>query len=70
MVTSAPAKLHVPAHPARFVTAASLFDGDDAAINVMRRLLQSPGAEVGYSGTTAGSTPWCGPRSRRTSRAS
>jgi methylmalonyl-CoA mutase cobalamin-binding domain/chain len=34
----------------RFVTAASLFDGHDAAINVMRRLLQSQGAEVVHLG--------------------
>jgi methylmalonyl-CoA mutase len=34
------------ATPLRFVTAASLFDGHDAAINVMRRILQSAGAEV------------------------
>jgi len=32
--------------PLRFVTAASLFDGHDAAINVMRRILQAQGAEV------------------------
>ncbi|MBS1879854.1 MAG: hypothetical protein JST31_10090, partial [Actinobacteria bacterium] len=32
--------------PLRFVTAASLFDGHDAAINVMRRLIQDAGAEV------------------------
>ncbi len=32
--------------PLRFVTAASLFDGHDAAINIMRRILQSQGAEV------------------------
>ncbi|MFG1605273.1 fused isobutyryl-CoA mutase/GTPase IcmF [Actinoplanes sp. NPDC049265] len=42
--------LHVPHHPVRFVTAASLFDGHDAAINVMRRLLQSQGAEVVHLG--------------------
>ena len=42
--------LHVPAHPVRFVTAASLFDGHDAAINVMRRLLQAQGAEVVHLG--------------------
>ena len=30
----------------RFVTAASLFDGHDAAINIMRRILQANGAEV------------------------
>ncbi|NEK56281.1 methylmalonyl-CoA mutase [Geodermatophilus sabuli] len=45
-----PADLHVPAHPVRFVTAASLFDGHDAAINVMRRLLQAQGAEVVHLG--------------------
>jgi isobutyryl-CoA mutase len=42
--------LHVPVHPVRFVTAASLFDGHDAAINVMRRLLQAQGAEVVHLG--------------------
>ncbi|MBL6804898.1 MAG: hypothetical protein ISQ56_06180, partial [Pseudomonadales bacterium] len=30
-------------HPLRFVTAASLFDGHDAAINIMRRILQASG---------------------------
>ncbi len=42
--------LHRPVHPVRFVTAASLFDGHDAAINIMRRLLQSQGAEVVHLG--------------------
>ncbi|SFK75217.1 methylmalonyl-CoA mutase family protein [Rhodanobacter glycinis] len=53
---SSPAK-HVPAsthqretHPLRFVTAASLFDGHDAAINIMRRIIQSQGAEVIHLG--------------------
>ncbi|MEM1261897.1 MAG: fused isobutyryl-CoA mutase/GTPase IcmF [Pseudomonadota bacterium] len=32
--------------PLRFVTAASLFDGHDASINIMRRILQSSGVEV------------------------
>src|SRR5690606_34938681 len=36
--------------PLRFVTAASLFDGHDAAINIMRRLIQSQGAEVVHLG--------------------
>src|SRR6202012_4990504 len=36
--------------PLRFVTAASLFDGPDAAINVMRRLIQDSGAEVVHLG--------------------
>ena len=34
----------------RIVTAASLFDGHDAAINIMRRILQSSGAEVIHLG--------------------
>ena len=43
-------QLHVPRHPVRFVTAASLFDGHDAAINLVRRLLVSQGAEVVHLG--------------------
>ena len=39
-----------PKHKVRFVTAASLFDGHDAAINIMRRILQSMGAEVVHLG--------------------
>jgi methylmalonyl-CoA mutase len=39
-----------PVHKVRFVTAASLFDGHDAAINIMRRILQSMGAEVIHLG--------------------
>ncbi|MGK0272405.1 MAG: methylmalonyl-CoA mutase [Cocleimonas sp.] len=39
-----------PATKVRFVTAASLFDGHDAAINIMRRILQSTGAEVIHLG--------------------
>lgn len=42
--------LHVPVNPVRFVTAAALFDGHDAAINIMRRILQSQGAEVVHLG--------------------
>ncbi|MET0656850.1 MAG: methylmalonyl-CoA mutase family protein [Steroidobacteraceae bacterium] len=38
------------AHPLRFVSAASLFDGHDAAIHMIRRLLQSHGAEVVHLG--------------------
>lgn len=37
-------------HKLRFVTAASLFDGHDAAINIMRRILQQEGAEVVHLG--------------------
>ena len=39
-----------PTHKVRFVTAASLFDGHDAAINIMRRILQSMGAEIIHLG--------------------
>src|SRR5512138_576580 len=39
-----------PGRPLRFVSAASLFDGHDAAINMIRRLLQSGGAEVIHLG--------------------
>ncbi len=39
-----------PKHHVRIVTAASLFDGHDAAINVMRRIMQSSGAEVIHLG--------------------
>src|ERR1700685_2026908 len=45
-----PSDLHVPAPPVRFVTAAALFDGHDAAINIMRRILQAQGAEVIHLG--------------------
>src|SRR5512137_1519107 len=37
-------------HKVRFVTATSLFDGHDATINVIRRILQSSGAEVIHLG--------------------
>src|SRR5213075_1989455 len=37
-------------HKIRFVTAASLFDGHDASINIMRRIMQSSGAEVIHLG--------------------
>src|SRR6476646_11829821 len=39
-----------PKHKIRIVTAASLFDGHDAAINIMRRILQSKGAEIIHLG--------------------
>ena len=41
---------HKPTHKVRFVTAASLFDGHDASINIMRRILQSSGVEVIHLG--------------------
>src|SRR6187431_1896734 len=37
-------------HKIRFVTATSLFDGHDASINIMRRILQASGAEVIHLG--------------------
>ncbi|NVD96976.1 fused isobutyryl-CoA mutase/GTPase IcmF [Massilia sp. BJB1822] len=39
-----------PVNKVRFVTAASLFDGHDASINIMRRILQSNGVEVVHLG--------------------
>ena len=39
-----------PRHKVRFVTATSLFDGHDASINIMRRILQSTGVEVIHLG--------------------
>ncbi len=43
-------KIYKPKNHVRIVTAASLFDGHDAAINVMRRIIQSSGAEVIHLG--------------------
>jgi methylmalonyl-CoA mutase len=43
-------ELHVPVHPVRIVSASSLFDGHDASINIMRRIMQSQGAEVIHLG--------------------
>ncbi|MBK8202904.1 MAG: cobalamin-dependent protein [Bdellovibrionales bacterium] len=37
-------------NPVRFITAASLFDGHDASINIIRRILQDQGAEVIHLG--------------------
>ena len=56
MAEPAVAKLRTVARPdaatarIRFVTAASLFDGHDAAINIMRRLIQAQGVEVIHLG--------------------
>ena len=41
---------YVAKHKLRIVTAASLFDGHDAAINIMRRIIQASGAEVIHLG--------------------
>ncbi|MBT8186314.1 MAG: cobalamin-dependent protein, partial [Croceitalea sp.] len=43
-------KAYQPKHKIRIVTAASLFDGHDAAINIMRRIIQSTGVEVIHLG--------------------
>jgi methylmalonyl-CoA mutase len=50
MSVDASAEAFRPKNPIRIVTAASLFDGHDAAINIMRRLLQKSGAEVIHLG--------------------
>lgn len=47
MIQATPYK---PKHKVRIVTAASLFDGHDAAINIMRRIIQSTGVEVIHLG--------------------
>lgn len=47
-------KPYTPKHQIRIVTAASLFDGHDAAINVMRRIIQSTGVEVIHLGHDRG----------------
>ncbi|MGB3774803.1 MAG: cobalamin B12-binding domain-containing protein, partial [Leeuwenhoekiella sp.] len=44
------AKPYKPKNKVRIVTAASLFDGHDAAINIMRRIIQSTGVEVIHLG--------------------
>lgn len=44
------AQPYIPVHKVRIVTAASLFDGHDAAINIMRRIIQSTGVEVIHLG--------------------
>jgi methylmalonyl-CoA mutase len=42
--------VYKPVNKVRFVTAASLFDGHDASINIMRRILQASGCEVIHLG--------------------
>ncbi len=49
-MTNQPTPPYQPIHKIRIVTAGSLFDGHDAAINLMRRLMQSAGAEVIHLG--------------------
>jgi methylmalonyl-CoA mutase len=52
----------------RFVTAASLFDGHDAAINIMRRLIQAKARKWCTWATTARSKTWCAPPAGRRRR--
>jgi len=47
---SVEAEVYKPANHIRVVTATSLFDGHDAAINIMRRILQDTGVEVIHMG--------------------
>src|ERR1700739_2355680 len=46
----AKATVYRPQHRGRFLTATSLCDGHDASVNIMRRILQSSGAEVIHLG--------------------
>ena len=50
MLGSAELQRYIPKNRIRFVTATALFDGHDASINIMRRLLQGRGAEVIHLG--------------------
>ncbi len=52
--TSRPSLVYKPVNKVRFVTAASLFDGHDASINIMRRILQASGCEVVHLGHNRG----------------
>ena len=50
MTAEGEVEVYQPANPVRVVTATSLFDGHDAAINIMRRILQATGVEVIHLG--------------------
>ena len=50
MEPNQPITAYQPKHHVRIVTAASLFDGHDAAINIMRRIMQRSGAEIIHLG--------------------
>ncbi|MEA3428635.1 MAG: ArgK protein, partial [Thermodesulfobacteriota bacterium] len=43
-------KIYKPKHNIRMITATSLFDGHDASINIIRRILQNTGVEVIHLG--------------------
>ena len=49
-VSIAAKPVYQPTNKVRFVTATSLFDGHDASVNIMRRVLQASGAEVIHLG--------------------
>ena len=49
-VSIAAKPVYQPVHKVRFVTATALFDGHDASVNIMRRVLQASGAEVIHLG--------------------
>jgi len=49
-MAQAKVEIYQPRNHVRLVTAASLFDGHDAAINIMRRIFQASGAEVIHLG--------------------
>ena len=49
-MTASQISIYTPKNKIRIVTAASLFDGHDAAINIMRRIIQASGAEVIHLG--------------------
>jgi methylmalonyl-CoA mutase len=49
-LVNAPVEVYKPHNAIRLVTATSLFDGHDAAINIMRRIIQDTGAEVIHLG--------------------
>ena len=59
-----------PVNKVRFVTAAALFDGHDASINIMRRILQSMGCEVIHLGHNRSVEEIVTARCRRTCKAS
>ena len=60
--------LYKPKNDIRFVTASSLFDGHDASINIMRRILQACGAEVIHLGIIVRWKKWSMPQFRRMSK--
>ena len=59
-------EVYKPKHHIRAITATSLFDGHDASINIMRRILQDAGVEVihlGHNRSVQKQSPVAGPGS-------